>query len=137
MAETGTDSAAAAREYFAALNAGDGATMQRLLADDLEWTVWGTMPISGTTRSRDELFANAAAHPAFEPGSVRMEVTSVVADGDRAVVEARCTGRTIRDEPYANDYAFVLELRDGAIAVVREYMDTDYARRTLFPGDDA
>jgi ketosteroid isomerase-like protein len=39
--------------------------------------------------------------------------------------------------PYDNDYCGIFVVRDGRIAEVREYLDTDYAARVLLPGAQA
>jgi limonene-1,2-epoxide hydrolase len=66
----------------------------------------------------------------YEPGSVSLEVTGMVAEGDQVTLEWTSRARTIEGAPYENFCIGVFTLRDGRIAAVREYMDTGYARRT-------
>lgn len=87
--------------YVAALQSGDEQAIRSFFAEGASWTLQaGQMPISGTWTGRDEIidgfFATAMAH--YEPGSVRIEVTAMIAEQDQVVIQA-----------------------------VREYMDTLYA----------
>ena len=77
-----------------------------------------------------DFFGMAMAH--YEPGSVGLEVTGMVAEGDQVTLEWTSRARTTAGEPYENFCIGVFTVRDGRIAAVREYMDTDYARRTAF-----
>ena len=110
-----TNTRAVVERYVAAVEAGDGATVRDTIID--------------------EFLAGALGN--YEPGSVRLEVTAIVADGDRAVVEWTSQARTLRGEPYENFCIGAFTVRDGKIQAVREYMDTAYAQRMLFAGDRA
>ena len=118
----------------AALAAGDGATVRELFAESATWQLFGDMPMSGTWTGRDtiidEFLAGALAN--YEPGSIRLEITAIVADGGRAVVEWTSRARTLRGEPYENFCIGAFTVRDGKIQAVREYMDTQYAARVAF-----
>jgi uncharacterized protein len=136
---TSTDTRAVVERYVAAVEAGDGPAIRELFAAAATWRLFGDMPMSGTWRGRDtiidEFLAGALRH--YEPGSIRLEITAIVADGERAVVEWTSRARTRRGEPYENFCVGVFTVRDGKIQAVREYMDTAYATRMLFGGDRA
>jgi uncharacterized protein len=129
-----TSTRAVVERYVAAVEAGDGAAIRDSFSETATWRVFGDMPMSGTWRGRDtiidEFLAGALAH--YEPGSIRLDITAVVADGDHAVVEWTSRARTRRGEPYENFCVGVFTVRDGKIQAVREYMDTAYATRMLF-----
>ena len=55
---------------------------------------------------------------------VSIRFGAVVAEGDTVVVEERMRATLPDARPYDVDYCFVLELRDGLIHRVREYLDT-------------
>jgi uncharacterized protein len=139
ITNTSTDTRAVVERYVAAVEAGDGATIRDLFAASATWRLFGDMPMSGTWRGRDaiidEFLAGALGH--YEPGSIRLEITAIVADGERAVVEWTSRARTRRGAPYENFCVGVFTVRDGKIQAVREYMDTAYASRMLFGGDRA
>jgi hypothetical protein len=129
-----TSTKAVVERYVAAVEAGDGAAIRDSFSETATWRLFGDMPMSGTWRGRDtiidEFLAGALGH--YEPGSIRLDITTVVADGDRAVVEWTSRARTRRGEPYENFCVGVFAVRDGKIQAVREYMDTAYATRMLF-----
>lgn len=129
-----TSTRAVVERYVAAVEAGDGAAIRDSFSETATWRLFGDMPMSGTWRGRDtiidEFLAGALGH--YEPGSIRLDITTVVADGDRAVVEWTSRARTRRGEPYENFCVGVFTVRDGKIQAVREYMDTAYATRMLF-----
>ena len=62
------------------------------------------------------------------------ELTRLVADGDTAVAEWTSRATTTTGEAYENEYAVVFQVRGQEIVAVREYFDTEYARRVLFDG---
>jgi uncharacterized protein len=132
--QTTTESREVVERYLAAVAAGDAEGVRASFADDATWELGGELPISGVWRGRgpivDEFLVTAMAY--YEPGSVSIEVTGVVADGDRVVVEWTSRARTRAGRPYENRCIGVFTVRDGRIQGVREYMDTLYAQRTAF-----
>jgi len=123
--------------YVAALGAQDPRAVREFFAQDATWTLQaGQLPMSGTWEGRDRIidgfFATAMAH--YEPGSVRLEVTAMVAEGDQVVLQWTSRARTRDGRPYENGCIGVFTIRDGTITAVREYMDTLYAS-DAFGGD--
>ena len=55
---------------------------------------------------------------------VSIDFRGVYADGDTVIVEERTRATLAHGGHYDNDYCFVIELEDGRIRRVREYMDT-------------
>ena len=62
---------------------------------------------------------------------MRIEVTSLFAEGENVLLEWTSRARTAAGEPYENRCIGVFVVRDGQIQAVREYMDTHYAYRAL------
>jgi uncharacterized protein len=54
------------------------------------------------------------------------------ADGNIVVIEQRLRATLANGNAYDNDYCFVLELENGLIHRVREYMDTAKGNRMVF-----
>ena len=54
------------------------------------------------------------------------------ADGNIVVIEQRLRATLANGNAYDNDYCFVLELENGLIRRVREYMDTAKGNRMVF-----
>jgi uncharacterized protein (TIGR02246 family) len=122
--------------YVAALAAGDEQAVRDFFAEDATWWLGGDLPISGTWTGRDAIMADffGTAMARYEPGSVSLEVTGMVAEGDQVTLEWTSRARTAAGEPYENFCIGVFTVRDGRIAAVREYMDTHYAQRVAFGG---
>ena len=104
-------------------------------AEDATWTLHaGQLPISGVWTGRqvitDEFLAEAMAH--YEPGSVSLEITGMIAERDQVVLEWTSRARTRTGRPYENGCIGVFTIDDGKIQHVREYMDTLYASEVAF-----
>ncbi|MEV4261604.1 nuclear transport factor 2 family protein [Kribbella sp. NPDC049584] len=125
--------------YVEAVAAGDLPTIRASFAPDVVWTYPGDLPLSGDWKGRDMVvdeFLGAAAGNLFAPGTpVQIELVNVIADGQQVFAEwtARATARA--GGAYDNKCGAVFTVRDGAIVAVREYLDTDHARRVLFPDE--
>jgi len=123
------------RRYVAAVEAGDEQTIRDLFAADATWTLHaGDLPISGTWAGRDRIMDEflATAISYYEPGSVSLEITGMIAEGDRVALEWTSRARTAEGRPYENGCIGVFTIRDGRIQHVREYMDTLYASEVAF-----
>jgi uncharacterized protein len=131
---TAIDTKQVMERYVAALAAGDADAVREFFALDATWWLAGELAISGTWVGRDtimeDFFGTAMAR--YEPGSVSLEVTGMVAEGDRVALEWTSRARTAAGQPYENFCIGVFTVRHGRIAAVREYMDTEDARRTAF-----
>jgi uncharacterized protein len=96
-----------------------------LLADDVEWTITGSSPISKTYTSRKQFLEEAIA-PLNERLSAKIVpyVRDIYADGD--VVIALWDGTaTARDgRPYNNTYSWYMTIKDGRIVKVVAFFDT-------------
>jgi hypothetical protein len=130
-----TDSKSVLRRYVAAVQAGDTQTIREMFAEDATWTIQaGELPISGTWTGRDMIIdgflAQAIAH--YVPGSVTLEITGMVAEGDQVVLQWTSRARTREGRAYENGCIGVFTIRDGRIQDVREYMDTLYASEVAF-----
>jgi uncharacterized protein len=116
-------------EAYAKLNAGNAAGYWEHLAEDVRMTSFGTHRFARTFHGKDDLMKN------FVPGlrerldgTIKLHVTNIVAEGDHVVVEAQGEGRTKDGRDYNNLYCNVLTMKDGKIAEIREYLDTEMAK---------
>ncbi|MGF6351697.1 nuclear transport factor 2 family protein [Variovorax sp. W2I14] len=69
--------------------------------------------------------------PKLFVADVSVDFTHLLCDGDTVVLEMRLQATLANGRHYDNDYCFILELRDGRIARMREYMDTQKGRRIV------
>ncbi|ROZ78920.1 nuclear transport factor 2 family protein [Ramlibacter sp. WS9] len=70
-------------------------------------------------------------------GDVQSTPRSLTAEGAVAVLETRFQGTLSNGGHYDNDYCFVIEVKDGRIYRMREYMDTQRGARQILadPGE--
>jgi uncharacterized protein len=132
------DSKTVAQQYVSAAESGETQTIRDLFAHDATWTLAGGLPISGVWTGRDaivdEFLATAMSY--YEPGSVSLEITGMIAEQDQVVLQWTSRARTRDGRPYENGCIGVFTIRDGQIQAVREYMDTLYAHDVAFSDDD-
>jgi ketosteroid isomerase-like protein len=116
-------------DFFAGLNNGDLDVVRAQLAPDIKWRpmVTGVAGYDAETIFTDLL---AYLRGIFAPGDPQQAVGLVVSTGDTVVVETRCTGAVPSKDNgvYENDYCWVLEMHDGKIRTIREYLDIDKIR---------
>lgn len=127
------DAASVVRDYVTAVEGGDEHAARELFAADATWTLAaGDLPISGTWTGREAILTDflATALSYYEPGSVQLEITAMITEHDRVVLQWTSRARTRNGRPYQNECIGVCTVRDGKIQTVREYMDTLYARDT-------
>lgn len=70
----------------------------------------------------------AEEFPKLFVADVSVDFTHLLCDGDTVVLEMRLQATLANGRHYDNDYCFILELREGRIARMREYMDTQKGR---------
>jgi uncharacterized protein (TIGR02246 family) len=120
--------------YVEALQRGDADAVRDSFAEQATWWLPGELPLSGTWRGRDQILDEflASAMQYYDPDTVSIEVTNVVAEGEQVALEWITRGRTARGNDYENFYSAIFVVRDDRIEAVREYTDTLYAKNVLF-----
>jgi uncharacterized protein len=113
-----------ARNYFAALNAGDVTKLFDLLHDDLEYWVPGDWQMAGRHTKpvfRSMMDEFSAGPPLDEP--LQLTAHTFTAEDDRVAVEVTSHARS-GDKEYNNTYHILFVIRDGKIIKLHEYLDT-------------
>jgi uncharacterized protein len=118
-------------DAWQAFATGDPERVSAVLTDDAQWLAPAlnatAMAIDGTHHliGRDRIVRFITREfPAVFVADRAMDVQHLFADGDTVVLEARLRATLANGAHYGNEYCFVLELQDGRIHRVREYMDT-------------
>jgi ketosteroid isomerase-like protein len=127
------DHKAAISAFFAALGEGRWNAPEDILrhmTDDAQWWVAGKTSMSGT-RHKAELREMLKATGAISEEGLKITPKSWVIDGDKVAVEAESYMRLRNGRIYNNHYHFAIQMRDGRIASIREYMDTQHAFDTF------
>lgn len=119
---------------FAETVKGNGRPFIDALADDVRWTIIGQTAWSRTYEGKravlDELL-----RPLAEQLGGRNVVSAerFVAEGDVIVVEGRNHSVTRSGRDYPNRYCWVFVMRDGTVAEITEYTDTQLIAEVLAP----
>ncbi|RDJ20325.1 nuclear transport factor 2 family protein [Bosea caraganae] len=96
-----------------------------LLADDVSWTITGNSLAARTYLSREAFLGEV-----IRPFNARMStplsptVRQLYADGDTVVALFDASGTARDGKPYANTYAWFLEVRDGRITRAHAFFDS-------------
>ena len=124
-----TDPRTVLERYVAAVAERDMDTVRDLFAEDATWWLGGELPLSGTWRGRDAILGDflGSIPRLYQPDTISIEITSLIAEGDVVAMEWTSRALTTSGEDYENQCAGLFTVRDGKIAAVREYMDTQYA----------
>jgi uncharacterized protein len=117
------------RDFFATLGAGDLEALRPLLHADASWEATGkSIPGAGITRGRDTIIDDflGPVRGLFAPGDPKVIVKRTIAQGAFVAAETEGVGTLASGKPYHNRYAWVIEIKDGKVFQLREYMDTHY-----------
>lgn len=115
---------ASIRAAFTAWREGTGGPFA-LLAPDASWTITGNSFVARTYHSRDE-FMTAVIKP-FNARLARPLVPTVQSlhrHGDTVIVRFRAEALALDGKPYANTYAWFMDMKDGRIVKVTAFFDS-------------
>jgi uncharacterized protein len=117
---------------FAETAKGNGRAFLDAFAEDANWTVTGTTGWSKTYRGKPAILNDLIAplRRILAP-PLKIYARRFIAEGDIVVVEARGQNVTRDGRPYENNYCYVFEFRDGKVAALTEYADTELFRSAL------
>ena len=107
--------------YYDAMNRKDPDAVLALYTDETRIWVAGQGPYAGWQKTSREGIEGFFA--AFD---IRFEILDETIAGERAALELASKG-TLQGKPYTNEYHNLLVVRDGRIAVLKEYFDTALA----------
>ena len=118
------------KEFFAAMGRFDKQGLLALSAEDIEWIVPGEdWPLAGTRRGHAGL-ADLLKTESETVHSSFLEAREFVAQGDRVLVVGVATGKIkATNKPFKDDWVFDITVRDGKVAHIREYIDTQALAR--------
>ncbi|HUN58854.1 MAG TPA: nuclear transport factor 2 family protein [Candidatus Binataceae bacterium] len=119
-----------AAAFFENLSSGNGAAVMNALADTATWWVAGNFALSGTKTKQQFAELVGSLGPKID-GPLTIRPTGVTAEGERVAVEAESHAKMKNGKIYHNQYHFLLEIRDGKIQSVKEYLDTTHAADVL------
>jgi uncharacterized protein len=112
------------RDFFVAMNAGDVPRLVAAYADDGYLRTMGRTLISGKFTKAQIQAAAGQIYEVF-PQGIQFTIDAMTAEGERVAVEAHSQGLHVSGQTYSNEYHFLFEFRDGKLAVLKEYMDSE------------
>ena len=117
-------------EFWRRFSASDFVAAVDLLADDnFSWLLSGDpakFPMAGL-RNKAEMTALFGAILQIAPKGLQITPLTLTAEDNRVSMEAVSQAVTASGKHYSNRYHFLIELKDGKLQSVREYLDTQYA----------
>lgn len=126
------DNVDVARRFYEGFTTNDIDAVMGTLADDARFRVPGKpdeLPAGGW-------YDKAKLRKLFDlmlsrlKSGLKMEVVSVMADGNRVALEVISEGELENGRRYNNEYFVLFKIVDGKIKEVREYNDTLHAYKT-------
>jgi uncharacterized protein len=123
------------KDFFAAMGGGDRQSLLALVADDIEWIIPGEdWPLAGTHRGHAGL-ANLLQKASDTLETSFPKPPEFVAQGDRVLVVGFATGKVkATNKTFNDDWVFAMTVRNGKVANIREYVDTQALARAASPG---
>lgn len=118
------------REIFKGLESGDGAAFFDHVADDVDWIVEGTHPLSGHYLCKKAFIEGTFAKLGqVLPQGAQLQVENLIVKDDQAVVELHSLATAKNGMRFDNRYCWVVYFRNGVIVRVRAYLDSAMVAR--------
>ena len=117
------------RTFFETLSTGDLERVRPMLHEDASWTVMASgIPGAGEKRGHKGIIDEflAPVRGIFEDGDPKVSIVNLISKGRLVAAETRGVGRLKNGTPYNNVYSWMIEVDDGKIRALREYMDSYY-----------
>ena len=118
------------KDFFAAIGSYNEQDLLALAAEDIEWIIPGEgWPLAGTHRGHAGLAA-VLKKASKEVETKYAKPPEFVAQGDRVLVIGVATGKIkATNKPFKDDWVFDITVRDGKVAHIKEYIDTQALAR--------
>ncbi len=119
-------------DFFSHFSNGNIDEAFALVSENASWWVPGDLPFSGTKTKAEYLQVVGAIQSGF-PNGLKLEVTSMIAEGNKIAVEVASHGDHANGKTYANQYHFLITIENGEMVAVKEYMDTLHLFQLIQP----
>ncbi len=116
-------------DFFTTLSTGDLERVRDFFHDEATWEpMVKDIPGVGVHRGKKGIVDDflKPIRGMFAPGDPKVTLTSIASKGALVIAESKGSGRTADGRPYDNLYCWALEIKDGKIFRLREYMDSLY-----------
>jgi len=123
-------------KFFETLSTSDFDRIRDLIHEDATWEAMvKDIPGVGVHRGKKGIVDDflMPIRGMFAPGDPKVKLTSMASKGSLVICESTGKGKVADGRPYDNLYCWAIELKDGKIYRLREYMDSLYISK-LFGG---
>jgi len=132
MVKASNEAEQAYLQFLETLSSGDLEKIRATFHDEAVWQVQvkgilGEGAHRGKKAIVDEFLAPVRGM--FKPGDPKLSVTSLASRGSLVLGEVEARGTFADGRPYENLYVFVIEIKDGKVWRLREYMDSFYVAK--------
>jgi uncharacterized protein len=126
------------KRIYAALENGDRSVFGASVQPDYVWRLAGQSSWSKCFTGQEEV-RTKLLKPLFAlfATEYRARAINLISEGETVVAEVRGDAQTRSGKRYNNEYCFLFKFRDGKIAEIIEYCDTDLEERVLGSYEDA
>jgi hypothetical protein len=121
-----------ARNWLEAVGTGDTDRLLSLMTDDGRVHTIGTSVLSAD-RDLDALVTLVGQLKQFTVDGLHFEFSHFTEEDDRVAVEFTGAAELVNGTRYDNSYHLLFHFRDGKIARVKEYLDTQLVNDTVGP----
>ena len=118
--------------YLDFLNAGHYDDAVSLFSEDCIWNIPASIP-GGGKKSKAEFCQVLKDIMGLFVSQPQYHIVSTTSEDNRISVELWAEGDVKNGSRYENAYNILFEVDNGQITQVREYVDTYYAVKTVFP----
>ena len=118
--------------FLEAMDKADAQSAAQYLTSDAFTISRGFGKVSGR-RDRAAMLATMAAFKDLVPTGFRPTFNSIVAEGDKVVIEFEGNAVLCNGAPYCNQYCFVFTFESGLIKQLNEYFCTVLADSAILP----
>jgi len=128
-----SENKAVVQAYFDAVNKGHLTDdLLDFMTDDVTWWIQQASPSAGLYEGKAGVKRLFAIDIPIFSAPLEVRVVRMIAEGDLVSAEAEIRTRNKDGKAYQNQYTFWMQIREGKICAVREYLDTLYAQQVLF-----
>ncbi|MFI5783257.1 nuclear transport factor 2 family protein [Nocardia sp. NPDC051570] len=119
--------------FFELFTGGRPEEASALLSDDVTWWTNGEpgRNIWAGTINKIQMIDSFNTFPSIFPNGLVVTPVGFTAEGDKVAMEAESHAEVVNGKNYSNQYHFLIEVRDGKIHSIREYMDTQHVTDTF------
>jgi len=132
MVKANNENEQAYLDFFETLSSGELEKIRAAFHDEAVWQVQVKGILGeGSHRGKKAIVDDflAPVRGMFKPGDPKLNVTSVASQGSLVIGEIEARGTFADGRPYENLYVFALEVKDGKVWRLREYMDSLYVAK--------